>query len=632
MDAIRDAFLTHNATLLAKWSIDVRSVDEIHMDWLKYHQLGEGIVERRHVDAWCAANDSTPGSLRTWFPCYIPERAGPMCDIPVPAICINQCSGKGTCDRGFCVCQQGYHGVDCSIPAPGTLGGGGGTPKGAALFSGGSSTSAPSYSSSPLLPSAPSWPPSSPSRSLVVGAGGRKMSRQELRLATLKGELPSGLPAADNRDNYNNNDMLSDNDNTANGRADTLANDDGHDGDSSNIAGAGTISTSTRGISTGRTSGGDIDGNSSSSSGGGGGGGSHGKAPSGTSPMAKRPRIYVYELEPVFNSRVLQFRRREYCVSREFVEHPTGPKLRFQEWLYNFDFMLLEWLLHSEHRTLDPEEADYFYVPYLASCYNLIADDNPRTRLMSGSFRMVATIQAAKLVLQHIRRLYPFWDRNNGTDHIWLWLWDEGSAVAPAAIRDSVFLTSWGARYVEPRTAYMGDLYIRDKERRGGTFVYGMAFQDKPLTQDEDGHQFNARGVTWAGDVEERGTAPGYDPDKDIVIPAPYYAWMYSPHSLYNRWRRGHEVFEDGAGACSGCQKYNNDMLFYFGGDLGKEAHDRAGVPGGRPEERYSWGVRQTLAKHYLGEEGRKKGMYLFPGHSDVSRLMGWMSWVAVCL
>eukprot|EP00899_Mesostigma_viride_P009343 jgi/Mesvir1/1840/Mv23068-RA.1 len=336
-------------------------------------------------------------------------------------------------------------------------------------------------------------------------------------------------------------------------------------------------------------------------------------------PSAKRPRIYVYELPPMFNAWLLQLRHPEVCTTRWF--HVIGSRNvpLFQEWLYSFDFLFLEWLLQSDHRTLDPDEADYFYVPFLMSCYIMLSDDHPRHRMMTGGHHSVAAAQAVKLILVHIRTHYPYWDRRNGTDHIWTWTWDEGSAGAPAVIRNSVLLTSWGARYVAPRTAYTGSMYIREEHFVHDRWLFGMAFQDVPLSMDPPGTKFNSRGVTWAGDVEERGDAPGYDPDKDIIFPSPYYSWLSSNHSLYHRWLKGREAYELGERPCpsSDCPKYNHEFLFYFAGDLGQEAHERAGVPGGRAQEKYSWGVRQTLARHYLGEEGQSQGIYLVPGHSD---------------
>ncbi|KAJ1692556.1 hypothetical protein LUZ63_009254 [Rhynchospora breviuscula] len=41
---------------------------------------------------------------------------GPLCEIPTMCSCLNQCSGHGHCRGGFCQCDSGYYGIDCSIP------------------------------------------------------------------------------------------------------------------------------------------------------------------------------------------------------------------------------------------------------------------------------------------------------------------------------------------------------------------------------------------------------------------------------------------------------------------------------------------------------------------------------------
>mmetsp|Transcript_15713 Transcript_15713/g.28113 ORF Transcript_15713/g.28113 Transcript_15713/m.28113 type:complete len:720 (-) Transcript_15713:811-2970(-) len=39
---------------------------------------------------------------------------GHSCDIASMSFCANRCSGRGTCDRGFCHCTPPYFGIDCS--------------------------------------------------------------------------------------------------------------------------------------------------------------------------------------------------------------------------------------------------------------------------------------------------------------------------------------------------------------------------------------------------------------------------------------------------------------------------------------------------------------------------------------
>jgi hypothetical protein len=57
--------------------------------------------------------------------CY-EDRSGAACGERVRSFCLNQCSGRGECVRGWCVCEEGWAGSDCSVPGGGESGGGGG--------------------------------------------------------------------------------------------------------------------------------------------------------------------------------------------------------------------------------------------------------------------------------------------------------------------------------------------------------------------------------------------------------------------------------------------------------------------------------------------------------------------------
>jgi hypothetical protein len=69
---------------------------------------------------------------RTWLPaaacllrslgCNIDGAVGLYCEIPTEMYCPNQCSGRGVCYYGFCKCEEGWHGTDCSIPTAASLG------------------------------------------------------------------------------------------------------------------------------------------------------------------------------------------------------------------------------------------------------------------------------------------------------------------------------------------------------------------------------------------------------------------------------------------------------------------------------------------------------------------------------
>jgi hypothetical protein len=66
-------------------------------------------------------------------------------------------------------------------------------------------------------------------------------------------------------------------------------------------------------------------------------------------------------------SHVFQYRRiKETCGWRIYKEHNTTQLLQD---VYGIEVLFLDMLLGSQHRTLNPEEADYFYEPVLSSCW-----------------------------------------------------------------------------------------------------------------------------------------------------------------------------------------------------------------------------------------------------------------------
>eukprot|EP00884_Botryococcus_braunii_P019031 jgi/Botrbrau1/5811/Bobra.0155s0033.1 len=80
-----------------------------------------------------------------------------------------------------------------------------------------------------------------------------------------------------------------------------------------------------------------------------------------------RPLIYVYDLPADYNTRLLQYRfPSNSCGYRLFAVNNESMWTRNT---YCVETLLHEMLLQSAHRTLDPEEADFFYVPLYTSCY-----------------------------------------------------------------------------------------------------------------------------------------------------------------------------------------------------------------------------------------------------------------------
>ncbi|RMZ55166.1 hypothetical protein APUTEX25_005444 [Auxenochlorella protothecoides] len=160
-----------------------------------------------------------------------------------------------------------------------------------------------------------------------------------------------------------------------------------------------------------------------------------------------RPLIWVYEMPEEYASRMLQYRvDGGFCNHRQFT---GGNVTDFKDHnYYQLEMGLHEMLLQSPHRTLDPEEADFFYVPVYTSCLIMPVQnfgDGPyyHSPLSYGG----RTVQAGGLLedaFHWIRAHYPYWNRKGGRDHIWLATHDEGSCWVPNVIRPSIIFSHWG--------------------------------------------------------------------------------------------------------------------------------------------------------------------------------------------
>lgn len=295
-----------------------------------YGQKTYGTVEPLKLygpDGWCEAPPSAEKRFRC--DCILDGLAGRDCEFRTEQFCINQCSGHGECQRGWCKCHEGYYGHDCALLQKGT----------------------------PNLP----------------GLGSKRPALADLIV-----------------DHHNR-------------------------------------------LSIERK-------------------------------VSLRPLIYIYDLPPIYNSRLLQYRpERRFCTHRFFADdNATRPG----EFLYAIESGLHEMFAQSDHRTFNPEEADFFYVPVYTSCYAHPIfgwADYPWFYGIGGqrTAQMSNMLLAAK---RWVEATHPFWNRTGGRDHIWLASHDEASCWVPEELRSSVILTHWGRTDLDHTsgTAYPSDNYSRD--------------------------------------------------------------------------------------------------------------------------------------------------------------------------
>ncbi|OIT00786.1 PREDICTED: uncharacterized protein LOC109229226 [Nicotiana attenuata] len=264
----------------------------------------------------------------------------------------------------------------------------------------------------------------------------------------------------------------------------------------------------------------------------------------------RRPLIYVYDLPPDFNSLLLEGRHFKLeCVNRMY-DHRNATIWTDQ--LYGAQMALYESLLASPHRTLNGEEADFFFVPVLDSCIITRADDAPHLNMQEHKgLRSSLTLEFYKKAYDHIITQYPYWNRSSGKDHIWFFSWDEGACYAPKEIWNSMMLVHWGntnSKHNHSTTAYWADNWDSVSSDR-------------------------------------RGNHPCFDPNKDLVLPA----WKRPDEGSLEAklWSRPRE---------------KRKTFFYFNGNLGPAYKN------GRPEATYSMGIRQKVAEEFgstLNKEGK---------------------------
>ncbi|KAK6124647.1 hypothetical protein DH2020_041611 [Rehmannia glutinosa] len=263
----------------------------------------------------------------------------------------------------------------------------------------------------------------------------------------------------------------------------------------------------------------------------------------------KRPLIYVYDLPPDFNSILMEGRHFKLeCVNRIYDDRNAT---LWTDQLYGAQMAIYESILASPYRTLNGDEADYFFVPVLDSCIISRADDAPHFSMKDhNGLRSSFTLEFYKKAYEHIMQQYPYWNQSSGKDHIWFFSWDEGACYAPKEIWNSMMLVHWGntnSKHNHSTTAYWGDNWDTISSDR-------------------------------------RGNHTCFDPEKDLVLPA----WKIpDERSLEAKlWARPRE---------------ERRTLFYFNGNLGPTYEN------GRPEATYSMGIRQKVAEEF-GSSPNKEG------------------------
>ncbi|KAJ9526662.1 hypothetical protein QJQ45_017584 [Haematococcus lacustris] len=284
-------------------------------------------------------------------------------------------------------------------------------------------------------------------------------------------------------------------------------------------------------------------------------------------------------------------------------------------------------------RTFDPEEADFFYVPQYSTCFifpiknwadfpwfgppdtgSLLQPRRPcgphaaggaaqsrqpaspcstaasqaqaprqrpqgaapwwlvhRSSVTLGIYDLALCALPAAQVHRYLSTQFPYWNRRQGRDHIFLFTHDEGACWVPRVLTSAVWLTHWGRTELNhtSNTAYMGDNYNEDSK----------------CSRMPDGWRHHITGHAC------------YDPVKggvgqwlqDLVVPSHKTIDQYSHSPLM------------------GAAPKERDIFFFFRGDVGKHR-----LPN------YSRGIRQAVYKMVQDNNLKEKYNILVGDGGDV--------------
>ncbi|CAH8271927.1 unnamed protein product [Arabidopsis lyrata] len=145
-------------------------------------------------------------------------------------------------------------------------------------------------------------------------------------------------------------------------------------------------------------------------------------------------KIYVYDLPASFND--------DWVTASD----------RCATHLFAAEVAIHRALLSSDVRTLDPEEADFFFVPVYVSCNFSTSNGFP-----SLSHARSLLSSAVDFLSDH----YPFWNRTQGSDHVFVASHDFGACFhamedmaieegIPEFMKKSIILQTFGVKYKHP--------------------------------------------------------------------------------------------------------------------------------------------------------------------------------------
>lgn len=104
--------------------------------------------------------------------------------------------------------------------------------------------------------------------------------------------------------------------------------------------------------------------------------------------------------------------------------------------VYSTEWRFLDYLLRDTSvRTIDPEQADLYFVPTLGSLGRMPGSEGRHRCTQTAHIEMLA---------HHVRSTYPYWDRSGGRDHVFFLTGDQGACGLGSTGTNPIFITAWG--------------------------------------------------------------------------------------------------------------------------------------------------------------------------------------------
>ena len=180
----------------------------------------------------------------------------------------------------------------------------------------------------------------------------------------------------------------------------------------------------------------------------------------------KNLRIFVYELPSIFNSDQ---------VTQNVVSPPKIWDPNCTANFYSAEYSLHQFLLGSEHRTLDPDKADFFYVPAYSCCF--LINNQPNNLTKTAIFH--------QKLLNHIRTTYSYFDLSDGRDHVWAFTQGFGPRLFGdfSQIRSGILLVHNGQFTLDDFTPHKDMTIPPDLTGYGFPSVYDLPESERPQKQ-----------------------------------------------------------------------------------------------------------------------------------------------------